>query len=312
MGQIRCIHIDTNKIMKLTDMVIVNYQGVILGIGKGRKNKQLGDINETDYLHCYVDNEKETDKNLSKAYEFLSCLSFRNRAIIVSIDGGGRGCNGFDLQRFKKRICSLAWGRSIFPNSGDLEISCIPNIDPENTNQAITLSLYREAMNARSNFYKFLCLWKVLDLKFNKKEFKNIKNETLKKYRDKLINKNDIKYWGMDKGDLWKHLDDDYRNAIAHITRKPALITDDSKHLLTVTRGVRFLEAIIDKFVEDEYNLREKRCLVLMPNETLPRYVTIEERLIQKDKYDKSLFDNYMKNEHKPHHNFADKEYNNI
>lgn len=197
------------------------------------------------------DFEKEWDRVGNIAFKFLSSLGWEHNIGIESVVAGGMGWRkeSGGLTRVRR---TFLYPRH-FHNLIMSPINSLPKID--NDFQSIALSLYREARNASSPYYRFLCFWKILELPYKKghkpKEWidRTMANNTwiLKEYFRKE-NPTTISLGEY----LWKSC----RCAIAHVwSGKKPINPDRIDDISRITIGARILEELVRIFIKKELKL---------------------------------------------------------
>jgi hypothetical protein len=260
-----------------------------------------GTNTETDWINFLSKNDSEsTEKALSTYYQYLSCISYTNKCLVIESGECGFGKSSSPTFPISRRF--YAADRLIVPVYSNMRYKCIPKISTRD--QSVALSIYREVRSSFNPFYKFFCFWKILEMRA--KSCKD-KNDILYKYYQRYCGPgNAILRLKLNPKTLGKSLNDKYRNAIAHITRPQIRIADSPEDKLEVNTINHFFDAFIENYIEAEFQMHDKLCLVKMPKEKYPRYVSIEEFLKFKLGFDDETYACYMKTQHKSNHDFSD------
>ena len=215
----------------------------------------------------------------STAGEFLSALSWANRARIDFQNGGGPGIpDGYTLK--KARCRSFTFPRIPFGgyNVGHY-IDVIPKIETEP--QKIALALFREAFSSNKHYLSFLFYWHILETgktsaigwidKTNKLHVQGKANFYLE--RDYM------RYLSLGDRSLGQYLYDDCRNAIAHVKRqsgKPSLKFDDLKEDTRIATSAKVLESFARYYISHELQLNKSLYLIRKNKRGFPFYADDE------------------------------------
>lgn len=190
-----------------------------------------------------VEFDKEVNRVANITVRFLSSLSWQYKIPIHCGYAGGRGWKkGLSLLKVKR--CDYIprhFHHTIINN-----IPAVPKI--ENIKQGLALALYREANVSNSQYYKFLCYWKVLDIDY-------VKGHNINNWIDNTISNNkwilnrahfDESILGNKK--ISTYLREKCRNAISHIRRKPIINPDNIEDLRRITISNNILRELVERF----------------------------------------------------------------
>lgn len=114
------------------------------------------------------------------------------------------------------------------------------------TRQSFALALFREGINSRSDFYSYLCFWKVIEYVLQGKQREWINAHAVKKTGEKEA----IAEISKAHSDLGKYFWDARRNAIAHVLRK-TMNPDDPRDEATIQTDVRIMEDFARLAIEE-------------------------------------------------------------
>jgi hypothetical protein len=175
-----------------------------------------------------VDNLSDNEADIAKLNRMLSALVWHQKSPIVKQWGAGG----------PRRPYPVVYGPRM---SGMIQIErrwAQQALDTEQTpEQWLALALFREGVNSRSEFYAYLCFWKVVEhsLKGKQREWINNVARGLSREKEKI---DDILN---SHGDLAKYLWDARRNAIAHVLRK-TMNPDDPKDERIIKRDTYVMQ----------------------------------------------------------------------
>lgn len=285
------INFQSSFVLPTNKPIIFIYDGFCFKLGNGRNRY-------SDYIQCIVKSDSEKDLAFRKMLEYISCISYANNAPLFSLGFGDMPFNSSDIK--KSRRLYIENRTLIQLPYRTLDLKCIPLIS--NSKQKIALSIFREAKNSCSPFYKFLCYWNIIDLALPAA----IRNKSLLLYRNEYMpDKKDQAYYGADTNKLSELLWSNYRCAIAHVTRKPK-ISDNPEDIFSLNKILHLLEKFMAVLIKKELNITDNKCLVTMPEIKYPEYVTIRDKLIRKNKMSGQLLNNYLNNAYDPNRSFSD------
>ena len=232
-----------------------SYEGVDFKLIKGTRHYQellctIIDIETTSGQKF----EKEWDRVCNIAFKFLSSLSWEHNTGIRSVVAGGRGWHKKHGGLLKVKRLFL-YPRH-FHNVIMGPIGMLPKID--NELQSISLGLYREAKNADSPYYRFLCYWKILELagKLNLKQ-KTWMNNTISANKW-IIERADFKNKLPKTNEIAEYLETNHRNAVAHAISKRTIDPDNVEDMAKMIIGSRILEELVKIFMNKELKLDHK------------------------------------------------------
>ena len=185
-----------------------------------------------------LSNHKTEDECLNR---LLSVLVWEHRHPIVKQDGiGGR-----------KRPLPLTWGpRSSFGLRIDPGY-LFGKTGKYSEERWLTLALYKEGVNSRSVFYRFLNFWKIIEVALKDKNDRwawiNAKAPKISVHQDR------IKHITSANPNIAEYLDYSGRCAIAHVFRRPFVDPDDYDDYSRISQDVRIVEelarAAVDEFL---------------------------------------------------------------
>ena len=130
-----------------------------------------GDANKCDLILTIIENDKEKEELFETINKFLIGFSWANGCFfkIVSISGKGLPDK---LDLYKQ---ADLYGK-IFnhPRIGGKIVKGFHSIiEPKTKEQEIALSLHNDAKSSNDFFYRFLCFWKILEIKPSNFKYKN-------------------------------------------------------------------------------------------------------------------------------------------
>lgn len=238
-----------NKARKWSDVLIV-----IVGDGKSRISKEMA---------------------YSNAGEFLSALGWENDSRIKLCHAGGPGIHdGYTLRKAKCR--SFQYPQ--IPFSGYIvgySIDRIPKIENENQKKALTL--FREAFSSNNNYLSFLFYWQILET--GKTDAIGWLNKTYKQHIQGLakfyLERDFVNRLPLGNESLGNYLNDDFRNAIAHIRRNPGKTTlrfDDLEEKTRLAIGTHIIESFAKYYISHELQLNKYLYLVRKNGKGFPFY----------------------------------------
>lgn len=197
------------------------------------------------------------------AGEFISALSWQNGSRMkLGFTGGPSVRKGFTLRR--ARCTNRSFMEIPFHGSTlGCDISVIPKI--ETNQQRIALTLCREAKSSNNYFLSFLFYWQVLEI-----GPASAHNWVDKTYRRRgtngfYINPRDLQSLGIGGKSIGDYLQDDCRDAIAHIKRRPgktALRFDNQDETTRMSVSARVAETFAKFYVKNELQLNKRMFLV--------------------------------------------------
>ncbi|MFH1853051.1 MAG: methylamine utilization protein MauJ [Candidatus Neomarinimicrobiota bacterium] len=117
--------------------------------------------------------------------------------------------------------------------------------------QKIVTSLINDAQNTKNPFFKFLCYWKILEIPVDSKYGNARKwiNNILKGDQADFKFNNNILDMLEKKIDIGQYFQENYRNAIAHITRPPFLSTHNYSHFKKVSLACTDIKIFVDYYL---------------------------------------------------------------
>jgi hypothetical protein len=198
-------------------------------------------------------NEDEFLTFEGKTFRWINGSAEHNATITFRVDS--LSDNDADIARLNRMLSALVWHQKVplakqwgaggprrpYPvvygprMSGAIQIDqrwAQQTLDTARTSeQWFALALFKEGVNSRSEFYAYLCFWKVVEyaLKGTQRKWINRIAPSLSREKQRIdaILKS--------HSDLAKYLWDARRNAIAHVLRK-TMNPDDPKDELTIKR----------------------------------------------------------------------------
>jgi len=232
-----------------------------------------------DVLLTILPEPSDQEEKIYKiASEYLSGLSWQNRAMVIIRYSGGAGRTGITLRKAK---CTMFDFREIprgYYSGRGYSILVIPKI--ENDRQRKGLALFRQAFSNLNPYFSLLFYWHVLQVGGRKPpEVCKWIDRSIKR-KEVHVQKEDLTRLHLGKRTLGKYLHDDCRNAIAHIERYPGkkeLEIDDLKDLERIHISTRIIEEFARFYIENELGLNKKLYLVRRKGRGFPVYVTEDE-----------------------------------
>lgn len=206
------------------------------------------------------------------ASDFLASLAWQNRVPTGLLEAGGRGWHHeWPLKDAKPSMFTFPR----IPFHGNL-VGYKPNILPkiETPQQRLALTLFREA-GASNNFYlSFLFYWEILRILGN--PVRDVQRMIRKSGRPPIIPNSDLSDLPLDGRTLGAYLEDDCRNAVAHVVRRAGkrnLKLDGVDDRARMDRSTRVVERLARHFIETTLDLREVLHLVRTSDSKIPVYV---------------------------------------
>lgn len=203
------------------------------------------------------------ERAFAAASEFLSALSWKNRARIMVWECGGRGwSNELALSRAKPIISTFPR----LPYGGDVsgcDITSIPKVETDT--QRIALTLFREAAASNNNYLSFLFYWQVLETGGGTRPEHFVTNTYRKRPRGLMLDRHEVNRLPLNGRSLGTYLRDDCRDAIAHIRRKPGkkkLELDRTEERTRLSISVRVVRAFAKYYISHALSLQGRLYLV--------------------------------------------------
>ena len=243
-----------------------------------RGKRQRGGI-ELDCILTILNeyDEKECDKVYRDIMIYCGCLSWERHTPIIVGGGGGYGAKEVTI----KRAGRVDTTNRILPISMlNLTIERIPYVYTKDQEDA--LGLYREAIASGSPFYKFLCLWNILNIPYREESLvldwinNARRNKRHRFFSNKLIE--ELEKEGINIGE---YLKEQCRNAIVHIRRYTLAMKhidpNNPEDLGRIGTVVYFLENLVELYVIEELKLNKMQFLFNFKKRGIPEYKTEEE-----------------------------------
>ncbi len=240
--------------------------------GKGPQNRKEKDC----ILTILTNYDKEEE---SKIYRdimiYYGCLSWEYHTPIIVGGGGGYGNSKKVSIRSVRRVDVSK--RDLPIGVHYLSIGRIPYVYTKDQEDAI--GLYREAIASGSPFYKFLCLWNILNIPSRKSNLvKRWINDTTEKKKDKIFPNNHINGLKAKKRDIADYLDEECRDAVSHVRRDSPQRThidpNDINDRFRIATSAYFLENLARLYIVDELKLDTAQFLFQFKNKSIPEYLT--------------------------------------
>lgn len=208
-----------------------------------------GDQNDCHIVQTIIDDREELEETFQNISNFLHGFGWVNRCSFIFSGSMAMGRKGKgDLWREIRRL-------HVKRKCKDYELKdFIYYRNLISDEQKIALSLMNDANNSRDPFLRFLIYWKVLGIRYsdrntsNAEEWVNIvvsgdHNVYIGSYLEDLMER------GVDVG---KHFKEQFRNAIAHIERKPTLIAYKFEDIKRVNGACNSLVYLVHYFIRNE------------------------------------------------------------
>lgn len=218
---------------------------------KGREFVLIpGDDKLCDNLQTIMEKEKEWPEIFKTINEFLFCFGWAN-----SCSFKVKGDSSFPLQVGLFNTESLYIENRHYRNKKINDFSSIIEVKTEELE--IALSLFNEANYTNDDFYKFLCLWKILEIRYP-----NRKTKTAVDWINQILNNNvniyvhdyikDLQSRNIDVG---KHFKEKFRSSIVHITKPPIKISFKQEDFRDTKKACYSIDSFVRYFIKKELNL---------------------------------------------------------
>lgn len=209
---------------------------------------------------------------------YCSCLAWERRAAIIVDGGGGYGTTKELTIRKVRRVDVTLRTMPVMTYS--LSIERIPYV--YNRDQEDAIGLYREAFVSNSPFYKFLCLWNILNIPTRKTELIiQWINETLQNKKSRIFPNNYINKLEKKSINIGGYLDEECRDAIAHIRRRQPNRThidpNNAEDYSRIASSAYLLEDLVRIYIREALKLNENQFLFKLKQRDIPEYLTERE-----------------------------------
>lgn len=203
-----------------------------------------------EVLTTIIDNSKERDMIFNTIQKFLFCFGWANSCKFNYRDYIAEGISK-PVNLFKRRRTSY-----VRRNYRNLLVGFDFIISPITYEQQVALSLYNDAQYSANPFYKFVCLWKILEIPYANRILKASEwvNDIIKKrpkmhITDYIV---DLVSKGENVGNYFK---EKCRNAIFHITRKPTVVSFNAQDYEQIGYACAGIEPFVRYFIKKELHL---------------------------------------------------------
>lgn len=213
-----------------------------------------GDTNNCEVIQVIIEDSSKREETYQSINRFLNSFGWINNC---SFEYKGYCAFGqgkeIDLMKIGPRFSAPRNDRSLVVNFKSIVMITSNELE-------VALSLYNEAKFTQNVFYKFFSFWKILDIKYpnrptnNATDFINQMIREGKVYLDRFITDLLSK-----KIDVGKHLYNNFRCAIAHITREQVKLSLDEEDFREVSGACNSIEHFVKFFIESELKLT-KHC----------------------------------------------------
>lgn len=208
-----------------------------------------GNMRLCDSFDTLVADNEDADKAFELLHEFLYLFGWANNCAFHFVGGSGMSANRDLMMRRSGPVYRCPRG---FWNSG---MQLISMKDPSCSQDFMkVISLYNDAQYSNDIFYRFFCLFKILDLPVNgqkRNPAKWINNNQHCFSRSQITDK--VFQLGQNLGIF---LQDECRNAIAHIHRddpsKSSVISYSSKDYEKISIACSMIMPFVRLFIEKE------------------------------------------------------------
>lgn len=218
---------------------------------------------DSHYCHSFdtlVKGEEDTDQAFEILHEFLYLFGWANQCAFHFVGGSGVGPANRELLLKRTGPC-YRHPRAFWTNIVSMFTMADPNTS-EDFKKAI--SLYNDAKYTNDIFYRFLCLFKIIDL-----PVKGIKRNPaiwLADRQDRYVNSHKSVTKFLDQyPNIGKFLQDECRNAIMHVHRnQPSLssvLTYSSEDYEKIMVACDMMLFFAHVFIEEEIGLPSRTAV---------------------------------------------------
>ena len=233
-----------------------------------------GNMRECDSFDTLVLNDEDADKAFELIHEFLYLFGWANQCAFHFV--GGCGLGNANRKLMLQRTGPVYRCPRGFWNS---RVQMILMADPKCSEAFMkAMSLYNDANYSNDIFYRFFCLFKIIDLPINGRKYNpsvwinaNLQYFSPNQFTDKVF---------QPTHDLGIFLQDECRNAIAHIYRndksKSSVISYSSKDYEKISIACSILMPFVRGFIEKEIGVPQTVAVNVLSQEDLPRTRSLE------------------------------------
>lgn len=214
----------------------------------------------------------ERNRAFAAASEFVSALAWASGAAMTVWDTGGAGWLGHRPLR-SARATNYSLPRVPF-RGGQIggSLISIPNV--QTNEQRIALSLFREARASNSRYLSFLFYWQSMEVHTTKPQ--DFIEDVMKNHRRQVrLEDSWFARLPLAGRTISEYLNDDCRNAIAHIKRRPGKKTldlDSWDEHLRFAISVRVAEALAKAYIGYHLGMSKELTLVRPRSGGFPRF----------------------------------------
>lgn len=180
-----------------------------------------------DIVECLLSSWSDVDSFMQTAFEFcLSITSYHNFCSFHYVSDFIVGGVDDEFKIFENKPRQQ---QPRNPSHFTADLYRVKNLATEE--QKLVSAIWNDAQNTHNPFFKFLCYWKIFEIPIGGKSFmaEDWINNTIIKNPKVIEPSNRLQKMQKDGKNIGKYFKDNYRNAIAHISKPPNL--SSHKHL---------------------------------------------------------------------------------
>lgn len=212
------------------------------------------------------------DNAYATASEFLCAVSWQNNSRVIMHNLGGSGYP--DNRGLRPAKCTFfSFPKIAFPGwTVGYNISVLPHIQTDD--QRTALLLFRDALSSNHSYLSFLFFWQILEIAC--KDPIGWVNKTIKRHPPLLrLMRNEVGRLPLGSQSVGNYLQDDCRNAIAHIKRRAGerrLLLDSAVDLQRIQASTRVVQALAAYHIRNNLGLNSRLHLVRAKGYDFPLY----------------------------------------
>ena len=218
-----------------------------------------GDMRNCDSFDTVVQDDADADKAFELIHEFLYLFGWTNGCAFHFVGASGFGPGNRDVM-LKRTAPVFRCPRGFWYNRTNMLIMADPNCSEDFIK---AMSLYNDALYCNDNFYRFLCLYKILDLPVNGQTRNPVDwiDSNLQCYTPNVHTQK----WIPHNKDLSSFLQDECRNAISHIHRKDpnksSVISYSAKDYEKISLACSIIMPFVRWLVEKEIGVPQSKAV---------------------------------------------------